>query len=364
MKPKVLHIDSETEWRGGQRQAAYLHEGLLKMNIESAFCARKNSKLADYFKNKNQHFYELPFKNEIDIYSAFKIAQIAKKNKFNILHCHSAHSLSIGILASYFYKVKVIASRRVDFRIKSNFSNKFKYRNSKLNRIVCISSYIQKVLLECGIPVDKTKVIKSGIDIHRFDKCESTLLKSKLNPENKIVIGTISAIENHKDYPTFIEAAKIILSKRNDVLFIALGSGSLMDEMKSKIAGLGLSENFKLVGFQNEIGEFLRMFDIFTLFSSKEGLGTSILDAMSVGLPIIGTNAGGIPEIVINEENGFLVPKKNPKALANAIFQLVENGDLRRKFGNNSTEFVKNFSVEKMIENNFNLYCEILEEKS
>jgi glycosyltransferase involved in cell wall biosynthesis len=148
------------------------------------------------------------------------------------------------------------------------------------------------------------------------------------------------------------------------VLFIALGNGSLKEEMKSKIENLGLSENLKLVGFKSEIGDYLKLFDIFTLFSSKEGLGTSILDAMSVGLPIVGTNAGGIPEIIINDENGFLVPKKNPEALANAFLQLIESSYLRQKFGNKSLDLVKYFSVGKMIENNLKLYYEILEEQS
>ena len=102
------------------------------------------------------------------------------------------------------------------------------------------------------------------------------------------------------------------------------------------------------------------IFDIFVLSSHLEGLGTSILDAQAVGLPVVACRTGGIPEAVKENINGLLVPPRNPEAMAEAILELARNKGKRLKFGKNAKETVKQFSIEKTVQENIKLYEQLL----
>lgn len=362
-KIAVVHIDSERGWRGGQQQAVYLFEHLLKRNIKTHFICRKNSELASYCKNQKLPFTELPLQNELDLFSAFRIARFCKNNNYNILHLHSAHALSIGLLAKLFKRdLKTIAVRRVDFHIKKNFLSQLKYKNSLLNKLVCISRAIKNVALEDGIDQSKLKVIHSGIKTDKFkDTTSDSNYKEKFGiPQDSILIGTVAALVDHKDYPTLLRAAKIVTEKEKNIYFCAAGSGDMEAELKQLHKDLELGVKFKFLGFRNDIGKFLKSLDIFVLASKMEGLGTSLLDAMAVGLPVIGTRAGGIPEAIKNGKNGLLVQPQNPTALAEKIIELSKDKNLRQRLGENGKTMVQEFSITKTVERNISLYNKLI----
>ena len=362
---RVLHIDFQKEWRGGQQQGVYLFETMLNKGYHTMFACRPNSKLSSYFKKNNLPLFEVNMFAEIDLVSAFKIASFCKKNNFNILYLHSAGAHSIGLLAKIFYRrLKLVGIRRVDFKIKSNFLSQLKYQSSFVNSIVCISNEIKRVMLGCGINNNVLKVIYSGIDTQKFKhlKFDSDFKKKLKIPKNNIVIGTIAALVGHKDYPNLLNAAKIVCKKRTNITFIAVGDGKKRDELKELHSKLNLGDKFIFTGYQTDVGKYLLLFDVFVLASKTEGLGTSILDAQSVGIPIVATNAGGIPEAVQNNTNGILVEPQNANTLADAIINLVDNKEKREQFGLNGKEYVKNFDINTTVKKHIKLMETLLQE--
>lgn len=360
----ILHLDTERGWRGGQQQAVYLYESLLAKNIKTHFVCRKGSQLEHYFVEQNLPFTALPLKNEIDLYSAFKIAKYCKKNKYSILHLHAAHALAIGLFGKLFYsELKLIGVRRVDFHIKNNFLSQLKYKNSLLDKLVCISRAIKNVAIEDGIDEDKLEIIHSGIDIHKFDDSKpGENYRQKLGiPQDCILIGTVAALVGHKDYPTLLRAARIVIQSNQNIYFCAAGAGYLEEELKALHRELDLQDRFKFLGFRNDIWKFLKSLDIFVLSSKMEGLGTSVLDAMAVGLPVVGTRAGGIPESVKDGENGLLAPAQEPKALAEKIRMLAADHKLQKELGQKAKKMVKEFSIENTVQKNINLYKQLKE---
>lgn len=358
MTPRVLHIDTGKSWRGGQQQAMYLYKSMLNEGYQTNICVTTNSKFAEKLKYEKLEHYELQFFGELDILSARKIAQIAREGDFNIIHCHCSHSLTIAVLATIFnQKIKIIATRRVDFPINLNFFTRAKYLNKNVKKIVCISDAIRKVLLNCGFPPEILTTIYSGIELDKYKDSDGSKIRDRF--PGKIIVGTIAALAGHKNYPFLLKTASLL--KNKNVIFIALGDGELMDEMKRKAKELNL-DNFYFEGYQENVGEYLKAFDIFVLASKKEGLGTSILDAMAVGLPIVATNVGGIPEAVQDGVNGYLVPLDNPEFFSNRIELLASDLDLCKKFGGKSREIVKKFDIKKTVEENIKLYFDVLSE--
>ncbi|MEN8246653.1 MAG: glycosyltransferase, partial [Thermodesulfobacteriota bacterium] len=161
---RVLHIDTEFGWRGGQQQVAYLVEGLLQKGYETAVVCQPGSDMETYCRDHAWSCHTVRTHGELDAMAGYRVARFCRKEKFDVIHLHAAHALALGVWAKLFGAPgKMVASRRVDFQIKKNRLSRFKYDNLYLDRIVCISDQIRKVLLADGIPARKLQTIHSGV---------------------------------------------------------------------------------------------------------------------------------------------------------------------------------------------------------
>ncbi len=359
----VLHIDTERTWRGGQQQAVYLHEGLLQNGYKSHFVCQPGSALSKYMEVNNLTYFTLKMFGEIDINAAIRIAKYCKENKINIVHAHSAHSLSIAILTKLFYRrVKLIEARRVDFSIRKNIFSRMKYNSNLIDRHVSISENIKTVLIKDGVPEDKISLIRSGVDLSKFrNNISSKNLREELKiNKNDFVIGTVASFAGHKDYPNFINAARIISNIKPQVKFVAVGEGKLRKKMEEIVQADKLNDKFFFAGHRTDLADFYNIFNLFVLSSKKEGLGTSVIDALAFGLPVVATSAGGIKEIIVNNVNGILVEPGNPEALAKAIIEIMDNEQKRKVLVETAMRMIDEFSIEKTIRKNIALYHELL----
>lgn len=359
----VLHIDSEKEWRGGQQQAAYLFERMHAMGYHTAMVSKPGSVMESYCREKGLPFYPVAMRGELDASAGAKIAALCRKQSFDILHLHSAHALATGLWAKLFFgKLHLIAVRRVNSPIRKNRFSRFKYTTAALDKIICISDGIKRVLLNDSLNPEKLVTIHSGIDLEKFDgiKAPQDFRESIGIPQDHLVVGTVAALSAEKDYPNLLHAAEKILANHNNVTFCAVGDGPEKESMCDLARDLNLGSRFIFAGFRKDVGCLLKIFDIFVLPSYKEGLGTSILDAQALGLPVVACRTGGVPEIVFDGENGYLVPPRDSDALAKAIADLVDHPEKRRAFGERGLETVQNFSIDKTVLMNIELYNQVV----
>ena len=364
-EPAILHIDTEKYWRGGQQQTVNLHHQLLRTNRKSLLVCPPQSKTEEFCRQNNIPVIPLKMRNEADIIAALKISSIVKKENVLIIVAHTAQALSLAIPAVTRSKsCKLIAVRRVDFHVGQNTLSRWKYSTVLLTHIVAVSEAIKKILISDNIPKEKISVIYDGIDINKFKKSlPADNLREQLNiPDKHIVVGTVAALVGHKDYPNLLNAAKLALDRNKQITFIAVGSGDDKKKLVELHSELGLGDNFIFTGFQKDVGQYFKLFDIFVLPSKTEGLGSSLLDAMAMNLPLIGTNTGGIPELIENNKNGLLVEKENSRALADAIIKLADNDELRKYFAEEGLKWVQYFSVENITKQYEMLFDEIIKE--
>jgi glycosyltransferase involved in cell wall biosynthesis len=173
-------------------------------------------------------------------------------------------------------------------------------------------------------------------------------------------VGTVAALVGHKDYPNLLQAAEIVIRENPEITFMAVGDGKDENLILALAKKLELGERFIFAGYQKNVGEFLKSFDIFVLASHMEGLGTSILDAQALGLPVVACRCGGIPEAVYDKINGRLVAPKNSEELASAILELATRPDLRQAYGKKARETVREFDISQTVKRNLNLYQSLL----
>lgn len=355
----VFHLDDSKNLRGGERQVLYLANELSKLGVENYIVARKNSPLVEKAKRYAIPTIELPYFFELDIISAIilalKIRKINKDNRKVIIHTHTGHTPTIGLFLKFLTDAKVVVHRRVDFKLNSYFSRiKYNYANA----IIVISNAIRNILETSEIDKSKIYLIPSSIPNDFIDMN----IQPRKFPNTKIVVGSLISLVEHKDPLNLIRAAKIVIDRTNNVFFEIGGEGYLMKECVRKIREYKLEKNVIMKGYIENNKDFLKNIDIFVLPSKKEGLGSSLLEAMAFALPLIGTNAGGIPEIIENNVNGIVVPKENPQKLAEAILKLISDKNLYENLSKNSLIRVKNYSSLKMALSTLEVYNNVIKD--
>lgn len=361
---KVLHISSETGWRGGEQQIAYLLEELQLHGVENKVICRPGTAFEQYCKSSQTACYTLPLKNSLDVYSAWKIRKICRAEQATLVHVHSSRGHALMHLAQLMGSpTPYLLTRRVAFPIKSKGLNVLRYNSTRLRKIICIS----KAVLQSTAPVvenkEKLTVIYDGIDLKRFNThLGGNNLRAELQLEAQTpLIGTVAALTSEKDLSTFIHAAKAISDSLAAAHFVIAGSGPELPALTALRNTLGLSEKLHFLGKRQDIPSLLPQLDLFMLSSRMEGLGTSILDAFACRVAVAATAAGGIPEVVQNQQTGLTAPVGDSEALATAALTILQNEGLRHCFIQQAHALLmKQFTKAHMSTETLRIYQEVL----
>jgi glycosyltransferase involved in cell wall biosynthesis len=269
----------------------------------------------------------------------------------------AATALSIGSPSP---KPPLVFARRVDFRLRGNSFSRWKYRQVDL--FVAASAAIERMLVEDGVPAEHVVTVRDGVDVGRVEAAEAVNVREEFwFPSHSLVVGNIAALVPHKGQKHLLDAAATVITEVPHARFVILGEGELKGELERQVRRLHLGQHVVLAGFRPEILGFLKGFDLFVLSSVTEGLGSSLLDAMAAGRPIVATTAGGIPEVVENGVNGMLVPPRDHRALAAAIVALLKDPAKRARLANAGLERVRrSFSAERMVDETLAAYSRLV----
>lgn len=359
----VLHLSSESSWRGGEQQIAYLIDELLDKEVEIIVAGRPDSAFEKYCRKNKITFFPIAMKNSTDIKSGIQLNKLCLRLKIDILHAHSSRSHAIAWLAYLLgNKTPLVVSRRVDFTLKNNLLSRHKYNIPTLKKIACVSDAIKKIVQPNLRHPENCVTIHSGINLEKFEGFrDSNYLRKTYSIDNNItIIGNTSAIAPHKDYFTFVDTAKCLIENFNKkVHFFIIGTGPLEAEIKAYISKNKMNDFITMTGFLDNIHEVLPSLDIFFISSETEGLGTSIIDAFASKVPVVATSAGGIPELVKHEKTGLLAPVGDVELLACLINKLISDTSLKDTLINNALELSQQFSKKVMGESYYQLYNEI-----
>ncbi len=357
----IMHLDTEVSWRGGEQQLMYLMQGLRQRNIISFLVCPPDSALFKEAIAQGISVFPLKMMGEWDIWAVQRLRRLIKHLKITILHCHSSHAHTIGLLATLgLDSCKLVVTRRVDFPVGKNLFSKLKYKQH-VDKYIAVSEGVKKVLELDGLEPDRITVVYDGIDTGHFqcrDEAKDLYDELGLDP-SKPIIGNVAALAPHKDQQNLLQAAKMVLEQVPEAQFLIVGVGELDRELKQLANELGILDKIKFTGFREDVPQILTILDIFAVSSYLEGLGSSTLEAMAAGLPIVATQTGGIPEIVQNSINGILVPPRDSEALAWALMELLKDHKIQKKMGQASLEMVQNFGVDKMVEGNIAVYKQL-----
>jgi len=357
---KILHIDTGKEWRGGQRQAFFLHEGLLESGVDSVLVCNELGQLC---KKDTPGIFPVSFKGEADLGFLSELKAIIKHERPDIVHTHDAHALTPALFASVTTSgFKLINTRRVDFSINKGFISRKKYNNAKVNRVVAISEAIKDILVVDGVKPEKVPVIYSGV---RFPKSINFLKVLEIKEKygitgNEFILGNVANFADHKDHYTLLRAFDIFCKIVDDSKLILVGDGPMFEEIQEFAKSLDCFNNIVFTGYTDDVYEHIALFDIFCMSSKTEGLCTSIIDALFMGKPTVATAAGGIPELVKHNFNGLISEVGDASMFATNLLLIFEDEVLEEKFAGNAFHSSLKFSDGAMVYKYIDLYKELM----
>jgi glycosyltransferase involved in cell wall biosynthesis len=365
----TFHLNTERGWRGGEQQMAYLMEGLRRRGHRVVAVAQRGGEAVTRLAAQGFEIEPLTMHGEADPLAVARLARRLRRAAPDVVHLHTSHAHTLGALAARWAgRPPVIVSRRVDFSIyrHSFFGlSGFKYRHG-LDRIVCVSEAVRDVLLRDGLDAARLRVVRSAVDPERVRGARRVDVRARLGlPPGCPVVLAVGALVGHKGHRHLVDAVPSLVARVPEVRVVVAGEGPLRPELEARAAALGVSSAFVLAGQVDDLPGWFHDVDVLAMPSTDEGLGTSVLDGMCVGLPVVASRAGGIPEMVRDGTEGLLVPAGDAEVLADALARVLGDADLRRRLGEAARRRVDDaFLVDRMVEETLAVYRECLAERT
>ena len=212
-------------------------------------------------------------------------------------------------------------------------------------------------------PQSKICVIPNGIDLSHFSADAVEATRESLTLPDGLLIANVASFRFEKDHENLLRALKIAGDELGNAKVLLIGAGSGQRDIEQEVRRMGLSRRVIFVGPVEDVRPYLKACDAFVLSSFSEGMPRALMEAMAMGLPVVSTTAGGIPEVAENETSALLVPTRSPVELAAALKRIVNDGDLRNRLGRSAARRIADhFSSEKMLDRYIEMYRSILGE--
>lgn len=298
--------------------------------------------------------FPMPLVGEVnpvrDTTTAISLRRLLTEVRPDVLHMHSLKAGIVGrlALASMPRRPKSIVTyhsfpfdERVGSRKRAITRAAERALSGRMDSAVAVSEALRDQLVnDLRIPARKMSVIYNGIRFIEIDR----------RAGDRPTIGTISRLAPQKGVEFFVRAAVLVLTRFPSARFVIVGDGPRMDALVTLAESLGVRGAIDFQGYRKDALDVAARFDVFALTSTWETFGITLVEAMSIGVPVVASRVGGIPEIVDGETTGLLAEPSDPRSIADGICRLLSDRDLALRLSSNGREHVRaRFSADRMV---------------
>ena len=376
MKKKIVHIAQSA----GGGVTEYLYMFLKNFNNKEydnfMIVSEDYEEQKERFKPYIKEIYTVPMERKISVKPDLKaIIEIRKKLKIikpDIVYLHSSKAGALGRIALLFnFKIKILYNAhgwyfnaQISKKKKKIYALIEKILAFKTNKIINISKNEYESALKYKIaPTKKMCVIENGIDFKKFEDCnnwrDKTRRKNNIK-EEEIVIGVVGRISEQKDPMTTIKSFNILKkSYKGNLKLMLIGSGNLEQEVLYYAKQNNIENDVIITGWTENVEKYIPALDIAILPSKWEGFGLVLLEYMACDKPIVASNIGGIPNIIKDGINGYLIECGDCTELSNKIKILIENKSISQKFIEENREYRKKYDIKNVIKKHIDIFNQI-----
>ena len=290
------------------------------------------------------------------------LVQLFKEEKPDIVHTHASMTARMAARAAFVPSVfntkhcmesapGLLPKKLVRREVNAAFSDK----------IIAVSRAVRRSMVHAGTSPEQIAVVYNGIEPIAIPTAEEkeALLQTYGGKAGEKAVGMVARLEEVKDHETFLLAAQNVLENRKDVRFYIVGDGSLRDELERRVYELGISSNVTFTGFVKDVEKIEAALDIAVITSKAEALCLSIIESNIAGVPAVGTDSGGVREVIKHGETGYLVSVGDSDRLAERIEELLADDAKRKAFGEHAKKRAESmFMADQMTKRIEKLYLE------
>jgi glycosyltransferase involved in cell wall biosynthesis len=360
---KVVHVDAEMGYSGGEVQVFLLIEGLRERGHDALVLCPPRSRSCEEARRRGIPVHPVGMANDLHIGAILELRSALIRFRPDIVHLHTGRATWLGGLAARMLSIPAITTRRMDKPIRRGWRQRVTY-GPLVARVVAISLAVQEELLAGGVPPEKVSLIHDAVDPHAFESSpDRNLTRSALGTgAGAIVLLTVAALVRRKGHDVLLEA--LARSRHPDLVLWIAGDGPERGPLEAQAQRLGLSERVRFLGSRKDVPDLLAACDISVLPSRHEGLGVSALEAMAARRPVVASRVGGLAEAVVDGQTGLLVRPEDPLELACALDRLAAEPQLCRRLGESGPARVsEGFLASQMVDAYDELYGTVLEER-
>lgn len=366
-KTKVLEIIGDATLAGAPRHLLALLENFDYKKF-SLFVICPPGPLAGEIRTlkKTIDLEIVPMRSKLDLEAIREIRKNIKHLKPDLIHVHGTRAGALGRLASIGTKIPVIYTEHLwtkNYRLSSWFTNNVQviglwFLDMFTNFNIAVSQAVKDFMVESQVSRPaKIKVIYNAIEIPKK--------KAKIFTEHSRVLGTVGTLNYQKGIQFLISAMPLILKEFPETRLVIVGEGTYKKNLEGLAKKLKLDRKITFTGFVKDIEDEMMKFDIYVQPSISESFGLAIVQAMSLGIPIVATNTGGIPEVVTTGKSGILVEAGKPQALAEAIVTLLRDKSQAKEMGKLASEEAKiKFNLKDMIKETEGIYEKVAQNRA
>ena len=316
-----MHVNTARGWRGGERQILWLTERLNAMGVTSLVATRPNEPLGAELRARGLPLVPFEPLGEWDVRAIAKLRRHAGKAGINILNAHDGHANTIAALATRRTQ-KLVITRRVHQPITRNFVSRWKYIRAA--GVIAISNLVARIVEEAGVPRERIHVVHSGVPLdRRVEPASRETLAALAVPPGAPLVVMVGALVGHKDPLNFVRAIRVAREAVPDLKALLVGRGSMRPVIESEISRLGLEQTLLLTGHRTDADALMAAASVAVLSSREEGLGTVVLDAMQLSIPVVATATSAIVDVIRDGVDGLLAPVGDSAALGHRIVEVL-----------------------------------------
>ena len=355
-----MHLESGRHLYGGAQQVRYLIQGLEADGIENVLVCPRNSEIAA--STRAREVVELPMGGDLDVLLPHRLKTVIERYAPSIFHVHSRRGADIaGGWSARSADVPAVLTRRVDNRELGPWA-RFKYRPYRA--VVAISSAVEDELLNhVGLDTQCVFTVPSAVDSERYRPApvHDKLAKILGLTTRAFIIGVVAQLIPRKGHALLFDCLPELLSRYPDAHVLCFGRGPLKEKLVRQLSDLALDARVSFMGFRNDLPDLLPGIDLLVHPAEREGLGVAVLEAMSTGIPVVASKAGGLVDLIEHEVHGLLFEPCDRHGLMQTVARMLSDGGLRERCGiAGRSKAQSRFSIEQMSKRYLEIYNRVL----
>ncbi|MHB9021581.1 MAG: glycosyltransferase [Halothiobacillus sp.] len=348
---RILHVISSTDIGGAEQHVLDLSRIQIATGLTVAVAMPRVGALSDALNAAGIECFIFGRGGRWNPFTLWRIRRIIQQNKPVLIHAHMPRSAAM--VARTNGSVPWIATAHNIVKSLKPFHN--------AGHVLCVSQQVRQSLLDCGFPAERCSVVHNAITPIECDAANRARVRAQLALSDRIIVLCVARLVPAKGHAFAIEAFPQILGSTPQAQLVLVGAGALEVELKSLANKLGVASRVTFLGARQDVPDLLRAADVYLQPSIKEGFCLAFLEAMSVGLPCIGTRTGAIPEMVQSAQNGLLIEPANPSEIAIAVSALLHDPAKAKALGMAAKKTARSqFSIERQGRETLALYYHVL----